>query len=280
MSGFLGFGGSAGAPANPDYTYYPIGYGTDGDSVPITANTTANSEGSPWVSLGTAPADLTGIELHGVNVGNNSTARYFIDVSFDGGTTNHVPDLYYAPGTNAGRGDVFYIPMRVANGADIRLRMQSGTGATGSMRWAAQGIVGPAGHGFTNCTRLIAAGSSTRAGGTDFTARNTGSTTFDTVVDPTTQTYGAFIMAVGESATPLANIGRGQLKLATGAAGAETVIASMGVTGIAANNIFRANSRTILKSVPSGQRLSMQFLSFGLFAGTPDVVRPSLHAFY
>lgn len=291
MSGFLGGGGTAAAIANQflSQTYERGGFGANGDGTNIPANASPNTKGTYTQLLFGGAAGVTQNALAGfylyVGYGVASTARVIFDISFDGGTTTHVPNYYIEP-SNPSEYQIVFIPMAVPAGADIRVRCQSSS-ASQSIYAGIVGIIRTSSHPamFTVCESLTldeTARALTRASGGsgstgDFVLQGSGSTTFHTLVASLAQNYKAFNFSGGSNGTTPAATNRALIRIAKGAAASEVEI-GVYPTLISASSVpFAARPQGYIEvSVPAGDRLSFQPL-----VATPgtDAIRMAVHGF-
>lgn len=216
MSQWIPFSSGGGSITNLNTTYEQVGLGsgdgtvittaaanTKGSYVQLTASTINNWAGF-WLSLGPASASGT---------------RYLLDISFDGGTTVAVPNLFIQPGAIlSGQGPMFFVPLNVPSGSDFRVRAQASTG-TNTFRMAVLGVVRTSASRplFNACTALNAADTtSTYPGAISIPLTDA----WTEITASTAGTYGALlsIHAASGNATTPQTVG---IAIGTGAAASE-----------------------------------------------------------
>lgn len=274
MSQWISFVSSGGGSiANLDTTYEMIGFDTGAGST-VTTGAGTNTKGT-YVQLSAATANnWSGFYVTYSSAGAASQ-RFLADVSFDGGTTANVPNLYLEPGSPLyGLSGPIYIPMLVSAGSDVRVRVQCGS-TGGNLRVAIIGVVRTSQSRpcFTTCVNINAADTAgTRAGSIDIPLTNA----WTEVAASTANTYGA-IMTVFGSSTVMATAQAVGLAMGTGAAASEVErMRVLGGTGTSSPNLRGGSFPLLESSISSGTRLSARG-----FAATPgsDVLRVQMLGF-
>lgn len=262
---------SGGSPVNPDNTVQTMGYGAAGAGTQLTAGGT-NAEGSP-TALGTVGGTSWAGFYVDVGMGSNSAARFLLDLSFDGGSTWAVQNLFVQPGTS-GAYTRIYLPLNVASGANISARVQSSQ-ASATINIALKGLLRNANSLplFSTFTALNIDNTNSRPSTVDVALSNT----FVEEVTSTAAAYGAIMGVVADNGTlPTAAQG-GSFAIGLGASGSEVEIDRWGVQiATSAPAIRTGASPVLMKTIPSGSRLSARGL-----AATPgsDAFRVALYGF-
>lgn len=279
MSGFTSFAAAGGANQNLDNTYEFIGFGS-GDGTLITAAGTANTKGSYTQLTAGGVGGITQNALRGIFLMPLLTSaagnRYLADISFDGGTTANIPDVYLQPGTavyGSTPGKPF--PMAIAAGANIQVRVQSAT-ASGTVRFAIVGVISNSQSPpcFSTCTALTTASTAdTRATSTNIPLTDT----WTEAVASTAAQYGAILAVAGSNGTALGTAQTIGVQVGTGAAAAEVAFMRWLITGnTGAPEMPRGFSPLAERVTAAGARLSVK--AFGAVAGT-DNIRVQLFGF-
>lgn len=254
---------SAGStPANVDNTYESLGFSSTFVGTPCTAGN--GSKGSASATLGSTSAAWSGFWLY-IAWSSTSNSRYLMDISKDGGSTWFVANFYVEPSISGTAVSMFWFPLNVASGCDLRIRSQS-NGAAQTFRAWVRGVVTNSNSRplFSTFTALNADTTNSRPSGSDITMVASGSTTFSELVASTAATYGALaaVLAAPSGGAVTTNQ-MVMLALASGAAAAEAIFARH---GNAANSASAASFRTqpgllVDKAIPAGTRLSCQVFS-------------------
>lgn len=274
---------AGGAATNPNPTYETLGVGT-GAGTQITSGGT-NSEGS-WVQLsGLGTAGVTVAALCGfvlwIGVGNSTSVRDLVDLSFDGGTNSVITDLYVQPSTNGGYARI-EIPLQVPAGSNVAIRFRS-TGAASTFYAWINGTIASASlpPGYTTCTTLLTADTTTTRASSTSVPLTTSATAWTQLVASTAAQYGAFLLTLGETATPPAGaVTEGvHMALAAGGSGSEVVFGHSSFVLSTANPFApRAISTLIHHTLAASQRLTCNLQAVTVGAG-PDAFFVNVHAF-
>lgn len=262
MGGFTSFAASTGPTAPAQLTYEYMGYTASGSGITATASGTTNTKGSTSNTLGTSSSAYCGFTLY-VTRGSSSSARYLLDISFDGGSTWAVQNLYFIPAGIGSMADRLDIPVIVPASSDIRIRCQSSTGSATLVCTINGWVAGTnAPIGYTSMTNLFADTSTTRPSSTQLVSVGSGSTTYTTLVDPLAASYDAMMAVIDTDTTAVATSQTVTFKLATGAAASEADYYKWAVgQQDTSNNVPRGWTTMIRKSIASGVRLSAQALT-------------------
>lgn len=267
---------AGGANQNLDNSYENCGFNTDGQGTTITANSSANVEGSTSASVCTTGNAWRGFKLY-IGSGGASASRDAFDISLDGGSTWVVNDVYIEPSQALAPLEIWF-PLQVPASADIRLRMRSSSGS-GTVKVALAGYIGnaqspPVYTAMDNITALDTA--NTRATSTDVPL-TTSDTAFTQSIASTSQTYGAIMLACGHNGSTPATPQTAKYSLATGAGGSETIVYSqLGFVSNGTTPCARQPLGFVQKTIASGTRLSVQ-----VDAATPgtDNLRIAVYGF-
>lgn len=261
-----------GAAVNPNLRSEVVGVGTGAGTI-VQAHATLHTLGT-YVELTGAPgiaADCNGFTLI-VTSSGVSSARFYVRLSLDNGATPWGQPVFVKPGAD---GVVeLEIPMALPATTRIWAAISSSTSAA-QLRiklnvWDPQGA-GQA-PGFTIWDALIAPNTAgSQASAVNYTVVND-ATTFADLVGSLAQDYGAFLLMLGATATPV-NAGGHHVRLGAGAG--HDVIGSRGVlmpTGSTQTSRLALLARC---AVAAGQPISLN-----VQGATPgDVLQPLLHAF-
>lgn len=261
MSGFTSFAAAAGANQNLDNSYETIGYDTNGVGTLVSANGSAHTKGayaSAQLSAATANA-WAGFYLM-IGTGSASTSRQIMDISFDGGSTTHVPNLYYEPNSNNGL-IMVWIPLAVAAGSQVMARIQASAGSQ-TVRLGIIGVVrnSQSAPMYTTMTALAVDTTNTRAGTSSISMQNNAGTTYGTIVASTGAQYSAFLFSPGHSGTNPATAQNALLRFATGAAASEVEFGLAGATILNSATPFNISRQmpSYERTIASGTRLSVK----------------------
>jgi len=285
MSGYTSFA-SGGSPVNIDTSYIYAGITSAGAATQLTGGA-INTKGSYVELTDSTSADIAGFWLL-INTANASANRYLIDIATGAATSEVVlvPDVYSQPGTLGAGDQVVFIPLNITSGTRVSARCQC-NGASGTVNVAVIGEVRTANHPplYNSCERVSStpAGSpqATTPSNTDLTGVVTAGTGWTTINASTARTYGALvaIMGIRVSGAAPTTAQPGSLRLATGAATAETLFAQTPSTMNTANPaVPRWPGLPIYKSIPANTRISGEVL-VGT-AGASDIFSPLVLGFY
>lgn len=278
MPGGLVFGGS-GANQNLNNTYEFLGFGS-GDGTSVAAAGSTNTKGSYTQLSGAGGGGVTVNNLRGIYVmplvSSAAGTRFLADISFDGGTTANIPNVYLQPGTPTyGSTPGVYFPMAIAAGANIQVRHQSAT-ASATARYAVVGAIANSQSppGFSTCAAINAADTTnTRPNTTNIPLTDA----WTELVASTATQYGAILAVAGDNGTTPGTSQAVGVQVGTGAAASETAImrwlAAATTTGPL---LARGFSPLIEKTIASSTRLSAK--AYGAVAGT-DNIRVQLFGF-
>lgn len=267
------FGGGSSAPINPDTTFEPIGFGTSSPGTTITAGA-ANTKGSA-TAMGTTANDWSALTLY-IGQVSGANNRYLVDISFDGGATWAIANLYFTFGSTSSVSSL-YIPFAIGAGADIRMRCQSNSAAA-TIVAAIEGVVsGPSvAPGFTICDDLSADTANTRPGTINVPFHTDAGAAWTQLISPTANEYGALLVGYDGNGTTFGTARGVGVVIATGAGGAEVEYGrSWGLaTTSATTQIQRGRATAYAQSIPAGERISAD-----VRAATPgtDNARIGLH---
>lgn len=267
MSGFTSFASAAGANQNLDNTYEFIGFST-GAGTSVAAAGSTNTKGSYVQLAAGGVGGVTENALRGIFVqadaASAASARFLMDLSFDGGSTVAIPNIFLQPGTPVyGASPGYYFPMAIAAGANIQARVQSAT-ASASLPVAITGVISNAQSPpcFATCDAINAASTgdslpaSTNVPLTD---------AWTELAASTAATYGAIAAIAGFNGTLPGTSQPVGLQIGTGAAAAEAAIMRWIAAAHTASPALRnAVSPLIEKTIASGTRLSAK-----AYGGTP-----------
>lgn len=262
---------SGGSPVNPDNTVQTMGYGAAGAGTQLTAGGT-NAKGSP-TALGTVGGTSWAGFYIDVGMGSNSAARFLLDLSFDGGSTWAVQNLFLQQGTSGAYTRIF-LPLNVASASDIAARVQSSV-ASATLSIAVKGLLRNADSLplFSTFTALNVDSANTRPSTVDVGLANT----FVELISSTAAGYGALLAVVADNGTLPATSQGASFAIGLGGSGSEAEIDRWGVQISTANPAIRTGASPVLmKTIPSGSRLSARGL-----AATPgsDAFRVALYGF-
>jgi len=286
MSGYTSFA-SGGSPVNIDTSYIYAGITSTGTGTTLTSSGTANTKGSYVELTDSTSADIAGFWLL-IATTNSAANRYLIDIATggSGSETVLVPDVYSQPGTIGAGDQVIFVPLNIASGTRIAARCQC-NGSSGTVAVAIVGEVRTANHPplYNSCERVSStpAGSpqATTPSNTDLSGVVTAGTRWTTINASTARTSGALvaIMGIRVSGAAPTTAQPGSLRLATGAATAETLFAQTPSTMNTANPaVPRWPGLPIYKSIPANTRISGEVL-VGT-AGASDIFSPLVLGFY
>ncbi|MCW5761388.1 MAG: hypothetical protein KIS90_16580 [Phenylobacterium sp.] len=268
------FGGGV---LNPDVAVEWQGQGADGLGTVVLGGGSGNGEGS-YTPIGSAIAhDWSGYRLY-VHTANSAGQRLLLTISHDGGSTAKVANLYVQP-TNSARGVVLDLPLKVAAGSAVSVKVRNSVGG-GSVKVIIEGRIANAATppGYQTATQLLAVDTSaTRAatsGGGGCVAVASG-VSWTPVVASTGTAYGAFLLSVSDNGS----IGAPQdlrLRLGLGASGSEVEIGGIAASSVGSGALLsRANLPLVERAAPAGSRLSFSFQA----AATGDTLCGQILAF-
>lgn len=264
---------ASGSAANPNVTYEHIGFQADGSGTQVTASASANTKGS-YATLGTSSQSWSEFEIYVAYASGN--ARVMFDVSIDGGTSVKCPNVFAWPGgTTLTAGQRIPIPMAVASGADIRIRMQATTGST-TAQFMVVGTVasGTEAPGYTTMTALNIDTAATRASATNVSFDDT----WVSQLDPTAASYGAILAVLdgGAAAGTSNQAGTLDIGVGTSGGGGEATIYRMPFNIATTGLTLRSVPKLIRVQVASGVRISAKA---DAAANPTDTVRVGMHGF-
>ncbi|MBS0371760.1 MAG: hypothetical protein JSS57_21470 [Proteobacteria bacterium] len=268
MSQWISFGGGGGAVANLNTTYEEAGFGA-GDGTLISTTSPAHTKGA-YVQLTASTAnDWAGFWVS-LATGSAASARFLFDISFDGGSTVAVPNVYTLPGGpfSSGQSALFFLPMNVPAGANIQVRAQSGV-ASQTFRIALLGVVRNSDSRplFNTCTAISAADTAgTQPGTTAIPLTDTW-----TEMNPSTSaTYGAIFANFGASTSPATSQAIG-IAIGRGAAASEVEMVRT-ISGFSSTSpTLRGVSGFMVEtSVASGTRICCR--AYGATPGSDAIV--------
>ena len=268
-----------GANQNLNNTYEFLGFSTGVGST-VTASGSVNTKGSYTQMTGGGGGGVTENAFRGIYLipmgASAPGVRFLADVSFDGGSTVAIPNIFLQPGTaQYGTTPGVYFPMAVASGANVQVRMQSAT-ASATVVWSVVGVVSNAQSPpcYTTCSAITAASTAdTRAGSVNVPLTDA----WTELEDSTVADYDAIIGVCGPNGTVLGTSQLIGVQLGIGAVAAESAIMRWVIGGhTSAPEMPRAFSPLCEQSVASGTRLSAK--AYGGVAGT-DNIRVQLFGF-
>jgi hypothetical protein len=262
---------AAASSGPPNITYELEGYASDGSTTQFSSG--ATNAYSSFTSIGSAvAANWCAFTLDFGKMGNSSS-RFLVQVSADGGTTKLVDGLYVQAATTS-HGSKVRIPLGVTAGQTVSIALRAATsGATLTI-----GVIGEqcqAGETapYTSMVSLTTVSSDTKATSTDVATN--GAASWTQVSASTADTYKAFMVVASENGTaPVAE--PKSIGLGVGAAGSETEIYRYRVLSNASSpNLPRADSGLIQHQVAAGNRIAVK--AYG--ATTADNVRIQVFGF-
>lgn len=260
MSSFFPGVSGSGQNANLNNSYEPLGWNLvsgnpDGTLTLVTASTSANAYGATS-ALGTTANAWAGFLLY---LGPaNSTNRYVLDISFDGGTTWAVTGLYCEP-SSSGMQPPLRLPLAVPQGATISVHAKCSASPSQTIRVGVVGIIRNSSSPpcFSTMTGLNFDGAATRAATADTALSGTGSPTYTQAVASTAAAYGALFVMLGAGATAPVTAQAAALSIATGASGSEVEIARQYLwIAASALTVPHFAPYVIEKSIPVSTRIS------------------------
>lgn len=257
MGGFISFGGGGASnrnnPGEERTGFTSTGY------TPATAGGSANTKSSSWIALGTS----TGVAYRGVTVcagrfvspaGAGST--FLVDVSFDGGTTTHIPNLFFSHGLDMAQR--VWLPLSVTpSGAanDIAVKV-SCTTASGVI---ALGVIGHLNNDsfapplFGTMVAETADAATTSVGSTNSTV-GTGAGGYAQIDASLSHDASALLPCWGNASAVAENV---ILRFATGGAGAESLLFTREAARNSVSPTVRTNYGDLWEGpIASGTRLS------------------------
>lgn len=260
------FQAGASAATNPNLTYEPVGWDT-GSGTTVTAGATSPNAGS-WIPIGSTTAAAWSGFLFYFGFTTATSINFTVEISFDNGTTTHIPSFYVAPSTTGGYA-VVEIPMQVPAGSQLAVRVRSSNNAATALA-AFNGILSGTGvaPGYTTCTAVVAADNTNIRASTVSVSLTTGATSWTTLIGSTAAQYGAFIATASPNGTPGGSKGI-HATMASGANPSEVAFANWAFTCNSANPLApRAVSRLMNHTIASSQRLSINLQNATV--GAPD----------
>ncbi|MCX7586528.1 hypothetical protein [Phenylobacterium sp. 58.2.17] len=254
FGGGEGGGGEPALPVNLDTTYRLLGFDAGNGTLVTGAN---NNLKGAWTTIeAETDAALAGFWLSpayasGINL------RALVDISFDGGATIAIPNLFIWPGSvTSGMTGPFWFPVNIPAGAHVAIRMQ-GAQAWGTMRFAVIGEVRTANSRplFNHCEHLVAPATATTQP-SDVGLPLSGE--WAEINAATAREYGALWAAYGVQGTPTGQpVG---LFIGKGAEGAEAALAGVisavnsssptlrGGASIPINQVIAAGTRVVARA--------------------------------
>lgn len=251
---FFNSTGGGGSIPNLDTSIEKIGF--DAGAGTVVASAGANVKGTP-IQLKAATDDpIAGFYLLPASA-STAAARFLADLSFDGGATWAIENIFIQPGSTIyGVTGPLYFPMNIPDGANVYARVQAGNSG-GSLRLAILGEKRAASSPplFDICDALVEPDLAATYPGGD-TIPLTGAWT--DVADPTAEDYGAITANFGTAYAPALTQAVG-LGVGLGAPGAEVEI-SASIGGVATANpyIRGATLPPVFKAIPAGSRLPLR----------------------
>lgn len=281
---FLTASGGSFTPVNPNGSRERFGSDGAGGGTQVTTGAIGN-KGS-WAQLSAGGANgVTTLDYAGFRIWlqkpGSSGSRVLLDIGTgpnSGAVTPIIGNIWASILT----GDIFSVelPLNIASGSKIWVRIQSTAGNT---IWQVHGqgvgrtsdhyplfntadlLVGPA---YTNT-----AVTNTVPTSVDVTSVTSAGTGWTTMLDPTTQAYGAFVLGVGiRSSTAAPAADWAVVRLGYGAAGSEVwlgttpfIAASSGAT------VHDIGLYPVFKSLPSGTRIVTEIVSASSMVLAPQV---------
>lgn len=203
---WISFASSGGSAQNPNFDIEQAGLSgaATGGGTTVTADAGANTKGVAAAIIASTANAWKGFWLH-IGHGSAST-RFLIDLSFDGGSTWHIQNLFAFIFTGSGGNwSRLYIPIALAAGTAISARIQSSTGGA-SLRMMIAGMVSVGSGdppGFTTADMITTADTANTRAGVAVTAATT--VTWTQLIASSAQTYGAFILSVSDNGVALTN---------------------------------------------------------------------------
>lgn len=252
MSQFISFASGGVSPVNLDTDYEVAGIGTTGAGTTLTS-AGSNTAGTPVQLLAASTFDYHGVVVV-LGPENTSADRYMVDVSFDGGSTWAIPNLFVHNSATTQWTPV-YFPLSVGTGADIRARLRCSNAAKTKVVYVI-GIKRQAASppGYTSVVSLTADTTTTRPDNANVPLTNT----WTELITSTSDAYGGLLAIVGDNGSTPGTAQSALVTIGTGGSGSEAAYAAPFSVFIGtANPIIRNGfSRTFEKAIPSGTRLS------------------------
>lgn len=263
MSSFIAFG--SGSPVNLNNTYEPQGWGTDGTGTTVTSGTGTNKTASP-VNIGSARSnDWAGVILT-FGPFTSSALRALVDISFDGGTTWHITNLFVWTSNNSVL--TISLPVKSTAGGQTVARIAATSGST-PLKIKIEGIVRNADSapGFTSLVALNADTTNIQPGSTNVPLHVSASSY--TSLGATGADYGG-VLAIASLATGL---GTAQVVTFVLSLDNSTAFAQFSTFMNTANPLAaRGASNVFLHTIPSGTTLYAEALAATPGAGPDNVL--------
>lgn len=248
-------GGSSGPVGNPSYTYESIGQGTSGAGTTLNASSTAGNKGAP-VAIGTTTQEWSGITIYAGNQ-NSASSRFALDLSFDGGSTWVVTNIYFASGLATGTTASVFVPIHVPSGTTITARI-SGNNVDSFANFMITGTVSDPSSppGFDTSTNTFDQPNTRPIANTKgIAASNTAS--WVELISSTSE-MGAVLVSIDCDGSGTGNTQSMTASLALGPSGSESPILTVFANQLATGNpaIHNAVSGPYYVHIPAGSRLS------------------------
>lgn len=259
MSTFIPFS-SGGSPVNLNDTFEPQGWGTDGTGTTVTSGSTT-TKGSNTNIGSTRSNDWAGVILT-FGPFSSSALRALVDLSFDGGTTWHITNLFVSTSNNSVL--TIILPVKSTAGGQTVARIAASSGST-PLKIKVEGIVrnSDSAPGFTSLVALNADTTNIQPGSTNVPLHSSASSY--TSLGATAADYGG-VVAIASLSTGL---GTGQVVTFVLSLDNSKAFAQFSVYMNTANPLAqRGVSPAFLHTIPSGTKLYAEALAATV--GGPD----------
>lgn len=267
---FPGTGG--GAVSNPADTFENCGIDGTNPGEGVTASTpgTAHTKAASWTNICASTASAwSGFYLY-YSGPTSSTLRFLCDVSLDGGSTTKLANLYFQPGGSGEGQGFYYLPLQAAAGSTLAVKCQA-SAVTQSINFFIRGTIstGSNAPGFANADQLGTPDTAnTRS---ESTINVPTSDTWTTITASTAQSYGAFVVVLGDSGTATAQ----RFSYVIGAGAGPTELARGFASTGSASPILRRTWLPVAATVAAGSAVKVKARA----NTTTDNLRPQVIGF-